>query len=299
MPILATKPILSVITPTYNRAHLLTRAYESLKLQSNKSFEWIIIDDGSTDDTQKIISLWSSESNFKIRYHYQENCGKPSAYNHAVRLAEGEYLTCMDSDDWLPEDGVEQRIYLMQKYDAIEGICGITGLCQSPEGTVVGARFPDEGMIGSKQYLGRIAPGDKSTTFKTSILRRFPFPVYPGEKFLPESIVYNRMFSAGYSFVSTNDFLSVVDYQKGGLSDRNLEIRHASLNGTIMYYHEMSLISFPTLTILRAQSNLVRYSLHKLGLAKLVLLLILYIPAIALGISIYINDSLNKKPNSH
>lgn len=283
-------PTLSVITPTYNRAHLLERVFKSLLKQTIKSFEWIIVDDGSTDETQQVVIDWIDGAPFPITYVFQENQGKPSAYNHAVNLACGEFLTCVDSDDWLPVNGVENRIRLMQIYADADDICGITGLAANSDGKLIGYSFPENGIIGSKQHLNSVAPGDKSTTFKTSVLKKFPFPQFPNEKFLPESIIYNRMFQSGYKFASSNEVLTVVDYQDGGLSDSALSLRMKSLNGTLMYYHEMSLIDFPSGLKLKATSNLVRYTLHKLGPSKYLVRFVLFVAAFPVGLFFYVRD---------
>lgn len=283
-------PTLTVITPTYNRAHLLVRLFQSLMKQTNISFEWIIIDDGSSDNTKRVVADWVDVSPFPITYVSQANKGKPSAFNHAVNLARGEFLTCVDSDDWLPVDGVENRIRLMQLYADECDICGITGLTENPRGKPIGHAFPKDGIIGSKQYLNSLAPGDKSTTFKTCILKEFPFPQFPNEKFLPESVIYNRMFQSGYKFASSNRVLTIVDYQADGLSDSALSLRMGSLNGTLMYYHEMSLIEFPVGLKLKAQSNLVRYALHKLGPSKYLARLCLFVAAFPVGLLYYVRD---------
>lgn len=283
-------PILTLITPTYNRAHLLGRVFRSLLNQTENRFEWIIVDDGSTDETPQIVKPWIDYAPFPIIYARQENQGKPSAYNHAVRLAAGEFLSCVDSDDWLPKDGVEKRIRLMKLYTEVSEVCGVTGLASDPNGHLIGKNFPKDGIIGSKQLLSRIAPGDKSTTFKTSVLRAFPFPQFPNENFLPESTIYNRMHQSGYKFASSNEILSIVDYQTGGLSDSALSLRLRNLNGTLMYYHEMSKMDFSVSLKLKAQSNLVRYTLHKLKPAHYIFHLVLFLPALLIGGFYYLRD---------
>lgn len=289
-PSLTGAPVLTVITPTYNRAHLIERIYRSLLRQTDKSFEWIIVDDGSSDNTMQVVTRWINAAPFKITYVKQHNQGKPAAYNHAVRLACGELLACLDSDDWFPDDGVENRIKLMQLYINNPKICGVSGLAEKADGALVGQPFPNDGIIGSKQLLNVLSPGDKPTTFKTSVLKQFPFPQFPNEKFLPESSVYNRMFQSGYKFASSNKILTIVDYQKGGLSDTALELRLNNINGTLMYYHEMSLMDFPSLLNLRAKSNLVRYIIHKIGKIKFLKYFALLIISIPVGCLLYLKD---------
>ncbi len=101
------RPFLTVFTPTYNRAHLLPRVYESLCCQSCQDFEWLVIDDGSTDATRELVQGWINEGRIRIQYHWKENGGLYTGYNAAYKLAEGELCVCIDSDDWMPADAVE------------------------------------------------------------------------------------------------------------------------------------------------------------------------------------------------
>jgi hypothetical protein len=186
----------------------------------------------------------------------------------------------------------------MQLYKDECEICGITGLAENPYGALVGHAFPKDGIIGSKQLLNRLAPGDKPTTFKTSVLKKFPFPQYPGEKFLPESIIYNRMFQSGYKFASSNEVLTIVEYQPDGLSGSALALRMRNLNGTLMYYHEMSLIDFPIWLKVKSQSNLVRYTLHKLGPRNYLVSLFTFTIAFSVGLLYYLRDKMRMYANS-
>ena len=99
--------LLTVCTPTYNRAHTLPRLYESLVRQTSQDFEWLVVDDGSTDNTRELVDGWVAEGRIRIRYVYKENGGKPSAHNLGVRLAAGELFFCVDSDDYLTDNAVE------------------------------------------------------------------------------------------------------------------------------------------------------------------------------------------------
>lgn len=289
-PFTAPAPVMTVITPTYNRAHLLDRVYQSLLDQTDHSFEWIIIDDGSTDDTVQVVTPWIAEAPFSITYVKQDNQGKPAAFNHAVRLAKGSVLACLDSDDWFPEDAVKNHIALIDIYGDRPEICGVVGININSDGVVVGSEFPKEGMIASKQSLSRIAPGDKSNAFKTEVLKKFPFPIFHEEKFIAESAIYNRMFESGYRFASTNKVLKMVEYQLGGLSDSALSIRINSLNGTILYYSEMSLMDFSSFLIVRSKANLVRYTLHKLNPLTFCFRAFLFLLALPIGVYLYISD---------
>ena len=107
---------LTIFTPTYNRAHTLHLGYEALKKQTCKDFVWLIVDDGSTDNTRELVQGWMNhEKGFKIRYVYQENQGMHGAHNTAYRLIDTELNTCIDSDDYMPDDAVEKIVTFWEK----------------------------------------------------------------------------------------------------------------------------------------------------------------------------------------
>ncbi len=289
------EPLVTIITPTYNREKLLKRLYESLLSQTELGFEWIIIDDGSNDSTQHLASRWAINSPFEIVYVKQKNRGKAAAYNHGVSLAKCIYLACVDSDDWLPKDAIKNKIALMEMCNNLPSICGVTGVCVRADNSIIGTKFLKEGITGSKVSLDKLAPGDKANVFKTKILKKFPFPHFFGEKFLPEGIIYNRMHQAGYQFISTNTTLKIVEYQSGGLSDTALKMRLDSINGTIAYYQEMSLMNFPLQLKFRSQANKMRYTLHKLGFKKVVLNSFLLVIALPVALLLYSIDKWKMK----
>ena len=214
----------TVFTPTYNRAHTLPRLYESLKKQTFKDFEWVIVDDGSVDDTREIVFGWIGESAFPIRYFYQENSGKHVAINRGVEEANGEFFLIVDSDDWLVPDALEK---LKRYWDKIPGevkpyIAGVIGLDQDPSGGLIGTPYPKDELLSDivEIYYNLGVKGDKSGFYKTAVLREFPFPVFRGEKFIPESIVWNRI-AEHYKCLFINEIIAVCDYQPDGLTRRS------------------------------------------------------------------------------
>ena len=128
--------MLTVFTPSYNRANCLPRLYESIKAQSNKNFEWLIVDDCSVDETEIIVREWVNDGSIKIRYIYQENGGKARAFNNGVKNAEGELFFCVDSDDYLPNDAVELILDRWNKVDDAK-IAGIIGLKENEKGELL------------------------------------------------------------------------------------------------------------------------------------------------------------------
>lgn len=184
----------TIFTPTYNRADTLHRVYESLRAQTFKDFEWLIVDDGSTDHTKKLVEQWTEEADFSIRYYWQENRHKKAAFNQGVHLAKGEFFLPADSDDSFTPDALQiffdewSNIPQEQK-GSFSGVCG---LCQYPDGALVGNEFPGGWGFDSDPLEMRLkhkVAGEKWGFTKTSILRKFPFPDHlPGH--VPESVVW-------------------------------------------------------------------------------------------------------------
>ena len=188
--------LLTILTPTYNRAGMLPQLYDSLKKQACKDFEWVIVDDGSTDNTQEVVKAWLLGSDFPIRYFYKENGGKHTALNYAVQKIEAELTFIVDSDDALTIDAVETILRYHRKYENRSNICGYAFLRSYPNGKINGKKFVPDERIAS--YIdARInsddTQADKAEVFKTECLREFPFPEYQDEKFLGEDIVWIRM----------------------------------------------------------------------------------------------------------
>lgn len=193
--------LFTVLTPTYNRAHVLERVYLSLCEQTCQDFEWIVVDDGSTDNTRERVLAWQQESRFPIHYLWQENQHKKTAFNLGVRHACGEWVVALDSDDTLEPNALYG---MAQVHDAIPGqdrdqYVGIIGLCARPDGSVVGDMFPADVFDATSLDLNfryQIG-GEKFGCLHTHILLQFPFPEnVPG--FVPESLVWRAIARAGY-----------------------------------------------------------------------------------------------------
>ncbi len=213
-------PFFTVFTPTYNRADLLPRVFESLTQQSFRNFEWLIIDDGSTDNTRAVVDEFiAGEPGFAITYIHKTNGGKHSAYPVAVENARGYALVTLDSDDWLLAAALENLHKRWQSLDNQEQFVGVCGLFQYQDGAVVGSQFPRDPFISNAvtmRFIGKTS-GDKIGFNRLDVLRQFPFPEL-GERFTPESIVWNRI-SQNYHTAFVNEVIGVKDYQEGGLSD--------------------------------------------------------------------------------
>jgi glycosyltransferase involved in cell wall biosynthesis len=190
-------PLFTIFTPTYNRAHTLHRAFESLAAQTLRDFEWIIVDDGSTDGTEELVAGWMKSPRFPMRYLRQNHGGKHIAHNLALQSARGKFFTCLDSDDALPRDSLAT---LARVWDAIpeseqSSFCGVDGLCSDQHGHIVGDKYPrdplDADMRERKYVYG--PRGEKWGVVLTEIARRYPFPQVAIGKYLPEGIVWLDM----------------------------------------------------------------------------------------------------------
>jgi glycosyltransferase involved in cell wall biosynthesis len=186
----------TVFTPTYNRAHTIARVYESLKRQTFRDFEWLIVDDGSTDNTRELVENWQKENLFSIRYFWQENAHKKTAFNLGVREAQGELFLSLDSDDEALPNALEtfNRIWLDIPADERAGFSAVTALCIDPDGKVVGNRFPSDILDSDslETFFRYDIKGDKWGFQRTDVLREFPFPI-DVNGLVPESVVWFRI----------------------------------------------------------------------------------------------------------
>lgn len=266
--------MITVFTPTYNRAHLLTRLYESLCQQTYKDFEWIIVDDGSTDQTQSLIKNLElrikidascDNSDFKglggIRYIRQSNGGKHRAINRGVQEALGELFFIVDSDDLLPEDALQT---VVERWAAVrDDVCigGVCGLDMTPNGTVIGSGLPGREQISNSLdiRLKYHVTGDLKEVFRTSVLREFPFPEYESEKFCPEALVWNRI-AQQYNLLYFNLPIYIAEYQEGGLTDRIVKVRMQSPMASTTCYQEMVSYDIPLKEKIKAAINYWRFA---------------------------------------
>lgn len=252
---------ISVCTPTYNRAHLLGDLYHSLVSQTFRNFEWIIVDDGSTDDTSSLVAGWIQESRIPIVTICQPNSGKHVAVNAAVEAAQGEFCMVQDSDDLLLPDALEriEGIWRGLSEEARTGLDGVMGLCVLADGALLPKKFPLDAMnMSHREYWFQYGmKGDKCAVVRTSLLRRYPSPRLAGETFLVEAVSWNRM---NPRFRCVNEPFRIVRYQSGGLSAQAVVLRRRSPQGARLCYAEASRLPISALFRLRHLVNYVRYS---------------------------------------
>ena len=190
-------PRFTVFTPTYNRAHTLPRLYASIRRQTVRDFEWVIVDDGSTDGTEALVRRWQDEDNdFPIRYFWQPNQHKKVAFNRGVQEARGEWFVCIDSDDELLPNALEnfQRIWESIPESERDRFAGVVGLCVDAKGNIVVDKFPRDLLDASsiELYFDYGVRGEKLVCLRTSVLRAYPFPEeVPG--YVPENVVWFRI----------------------------------------------------------------------------------------------------------
>ena len=214
------KILLTIFTPAYNRAHTLHRTYKSLLSQSCKDFVWLVVDDGSQDNTSELVQQWQTQDNaFEIRYIYKENGGMHTAHNTAYDNIDTELNVCIDSDDKLAP-GAVQKILTKWQQVRDQGYAGIIGLDADFEGNVIGKGFPD-GMTETtvSGYYAAGGSGDKKLVYRTDIIKKYPpYPVFEGEKYISLAYKY-RLIDQTYKMAVLDEILCNVEYQPDGSSN--------------------------------------------------------------------------------
>lgn len=239
------KPLLTIFTPTYNRAHTLPRLVQSLREQTSFNFEWLVIDDGSTDGTKALVEKWIAEiSDFKIRYHLVPNGGKNRAINMALKLASGQYFMILDSDDLLTNDAVQ---FICDKMCDIDELTDFIGISQKRANLKTGVpiglsdvNYSEDGYVDCSN-LERSQYGlerDMAEVFITDKLRKYEFFVWQNEKFAPEEIVWNQIALDGYKLRYYNKITYLCEYQEGGLSDSTWKLLRDNPMGYAMMFNQ-------------------------------------------------------------
>lgn len=253
----------TVFTPAYNRGYTLNRLYQSLLNQSFKNFEWLIIDDGSTDDTENLVSRFKSGNIIDIRYYKQENGGKHRAINYGVKLAKGELFFIVDSDDYLLTDSLEKVNLHFQNIKGDTTYAGVCGLKAYFNGKTVGNGLGYETMSCTSlelRYKYHVK-GDLAEVFWTHILKKFPFPDIKGEKFCSESLVWSRIAQA-YKLLYFNENIYLCEYLPDGLSKNIVAYRMKSPNYAMKLYAEQSRMDVPFKIKIKSAINFWRFSFN-------------------------------------
>jgi len=251
---------LTIFTPTYNRASLIKKLYISLSNQSVLDFEWLIVDDGSSDNTEEVVKAFIAENIIKIRFYKQTNSGKHIAINKGLEVAEGKLFFIVDSDDYLLEDAVEK---ILEKYTCIENNNQIAGLSFRrgyDNETPIGSQNFDKELICNVldfRFRYKIS-GDMAEVIKTSVLRKYKFPA-TDEKFCPEALIWNRI-GEKYSFYWIPEIVYIGEYLPDGLTSKIFVIRKKSPINTLTYYSELEKMNIPFIQKIKANINYWRFA---------------------------------------
>ena len=229
--------IVTVFTTTYNRAHTLGRLWKSLKSQTCYQFEWLVVDDGSQDETPSIIQEFTANTTeFPIVFLRKGNGGKHRAINYAVQYAKGELFFIVDSDDWLPENAISTILSYYKPIRMDSSFAGIAGCkcdakMRAPTSTFTGD-YLDITSLEREKYNIR---GEKAEVFKTEVLCRYPFPCFEGENFISEGIVWNKIAYDGYKLRWFNENIYSFEYQEDGITSNLRDIYRKNPRGYLTY----------------------------------------------------------------
>jgi glycosyltransferase involved in cell wall biosynthesis len=262
-------PLFTVFTPTYNRAQLLHRPYESLRAQTDRAFEWLIIDDGSADGTRALVERWQRDATFPIRYVFQPNTGKHLAHNRAVTEARGSFFLTLDSDDACVPEAIARLRFHWERIPESEqaGFSGVGVLCRDQNGEIVGDPFPYDTMDSTPlemAYRFKVR-GEKWGFQRTDILREYPFAVGPNQGYIPEGLVWHRI-AKRYRLRYVNEALRVY-YTDAPSMTRGRAIAGDALGLQLFYEmvlnEHLSYFRYAPLAFGKAAAQYVRASLHR------------------------------------
>lgn len=226
------KTLITVFTPTYNRSDCLVKLYESLKKQ-NCEFEWLIVDDGSQDNTKEKVESMIDERILTINYIYQENSGKPLAINKGVENASGNWFFIVDSDDTLTENALTTVYQDILRFGEEYELCYRRFF---PNGLVIGNSIKADSVILNATEAGKFFNGDLAYVFKTEILKQYPFPKIHGEKFIPELYVWNQVSDKSNMMYFCKKMIYVCDYLEDGYTKNFKQYLKRNPVGFLLFY---------------------------------------------------------------
>lgn len=243
---------ITIFTPTYNRAYILSQLYESLQNQTSKNFEWLIVDDGSNDNTEELVSNWLKEKNhFNIQYLKKENGGKQRAINYGLQYAQGELFFNVDSDDYLANDAIEKIIKWEKNVPKSSKICCLAGSVGNLKNEAINPIFDKEYIDCSmldryprKENNYLFIGHDRAWVFYTKVHKKYLYPEIKNEKFISEAVVWNRMAKDGYKVRCFNDVIYYLIHRNDGLTNniRNIYIKNPY--GYALWKNEMNEILY-------------------------------------------------------
>lgn len=301
--------LFTVFTPTFNRVSTLPRVYESLRSQTLRDFEWLVVDDGSDDGTRAIVEAWKRDADFPIRYLWQENQGKHVAFNRGVREARGKFFLGFDSDDACVPKALERLKSCWDSIPELEkaGFTGVSVLCMDSLGNVIGDRFPEDIWDSNSlefHYKYKLK-GDKWGFHRTEVLRKYPFPVLEGTKFVSENVVWFAV-SRKYKTRFVNEKLYIYFTKSSGSADqltKKTSLQLASGLLILLQYelnNNLDWMRYAPLYFLKSAINYVRYAMHvhephraRFGNVTNSFSKVLLVALFPLGLALYVKDILN------
>lgn len=229
---------LTIFTPTYNRAYILPALYRSLVIQTNLDFEWIIVDDGSTDNTKKIVENWIYENRINIRYYYQSNAGKMQAHNVGVEKSSSHLFMCVDSDDYIYPTSVQKIIECWKEEVDNDKICGILAPRKMLDSQYENLEYThiNSTYITLEQYnnINKFR-GETALIFRTEVLKQYLFPKIENEKFITEDYIYSQI-NYRYKFKFLKAYIIACRYQEDGYTKHYKELIIKNPQGYLLYF---------------------------------------------------------------
>lgn len=217
---------ITIVTPTYNRGYILNECYQSLEKQTNKSFSWLVIDDGSEDNTEELVNKWKEEGSISISYIKKKNGGKASCLNIAFDYVQTEYLTCLDSDDIFTPKAIENALDLLKQVKSLDDCGGVLALRTDSNHNVLGGKQIPEGIKFTTfpEIVNKFNIRSELICFyKTDIIKNYKFPEFEGEKFISPGFIDLEM-SKRYKFLVSRKSFCICEYLMDGLTKNKTEV---------------------------------------------------------------------------
>lgn len=230
---------LTLFTPTYNRAYILPKLYESLCVQDLDDFEWLIVDDGSTDDTPQLVARWQQENRIPITFFRQANGGKMRAHNEGVRRCKTELFVCIDSDDVMASPtAVRDMLAFWDSHQTEVSRPDVCGMISYRKTSGLKGYFPEAlQLLKLKELYQRGSQGEAVLLFRTEVIRQYPFPEIEGEKFITEDIVW-QLLDQQYLYLLFPYYSQCCEYLPDGYTRHGLEVLLKNPKGYAMYYNQ-------------------------------------------------------------
>lgn len=231
------KKLLTIFTPTYNRANTLPLLYKSLQNQKCEDFEWLIIDDGSVDKTNELIEEWQKSARFPIRYYHQSNKGKMQAHNAGVELTTTPLFLCVDSDDYISDNCIS---IIADNYKYIKDNKNVAGMIAYKfiSNNLKQYQFPEKVFSSLHKLYESGFSGDTTLIFKTDVIRQYKFKLFENEKFITEAYVYDQI-DQTFKYFLISQYLTVCQYRNDGYTTNEHSIKMKYPVGWSEYYLQL------------------------------------------------------------